>query len=266
MIEEIKSRQNSVIQYLRSLRDRKIREKEHCCLLEGRNVMQEFLMSRHSLRLLLVSKSQLNDDRDAPLFQELIRRSARSFVVNQSLMDYVTTMEHAPGSIAVMENTLIHRHELKAEGGSFYIVIDGIKDPGNLGTIVRSACAFGATAIVLHGTTVDLFNPKTIRASAGLVLRIPSCRAETQDLASLKKRGLRFLASANNGEKSLLAADFTPPLALILGNESSGISEELLSLSDCTVRVPMEEGIESLNVSIVAALMSFRFFQLNRLG
>jgi RNA methyltransferase, TrmH family len=265
-IAEIDSRKNAAIKYVRSLKERKTRDRERSCILEGKNIMQEVLLAGQSLRLLLILKAELQESENRPLIEGLMRRSARTFAVGEELMAAITTMEHAPGFIAVMESTLVPPDELTVGQESFFIIIDGIQDPGNLGTIIRSGCAFGASAIIVHGMTADLFNPKTIRASAGLLLRIPCCRAEIQDLAALKKRGARFLASLSKGEKTFLDVDFSPPLALILGNESRGISEDLIALSDQTVRVPMVAGIESLNVSIAGALMSFRFFQLNRLG
>ena len=144
-------------------------------------------------------------------------------------------------------------------GAGFVVVCVDVRDPGNAGAIIRVADAAGADAVVCCEGTVDPFNPKTVRAAAGSVLHIPLVvgGAPWDDLDALGSMGLRRVAAVSRGGTPFDELDVARPLALVLGNEASGLPDDLARSVDDRVTVPMRGGAESLNVSTAAAVVCF---------
>ncbi|MCB0296626.1 MAG: RNA methyltransferase [Calditrichaeota bacterium] len=139
----------------------------------------------------------------------------------------------------------------------FLLVLQGVRDPGNLGTIIRSADWFGVDGIILSGDCVDPYNPKVLRGTMGSIFHVPLAVAPelTETLTRLKQHGFRMYASAVEGAQAVPEIQFRKPLALILGNEAHGVSGELFALSDQTVRIEQYGRAESLNVGIAGAVL-----------
>jgi TrmH family RNA methyltransferase len=144
-------------------------------------------------------------------------------------------------------------------GKTFVVVCVDVRDPGNAGAVIRVAHAAGAEGVVCCEGTVDPFNPKTVRASAGSVLHIPVVVVGDagEALDTLGRQGLRRLGAASRGGTPYTEADLTSPLALVLGNEASGLSPQLRGHLEGSVTIPMGGGVESLNVSTAAAVLCF---------
>jgi TrmH family RNA methyltransferase len=145
------------------------------------------------------------------------------------------------------------------------LVAAGLQDPGNLGTLIRSAEAFGATAVLTTPGTVSEWNQKALRASAGSVFRIPVVHVGAEQLIALKSRGVRLLAAvAPNSDsgpdtisESVSDSDLTLPCALMIGNEGAGLSTELLSLADARIAIPTPGRVESLNAAVAGSLLLY---------
>jgi TrmH family RNA methyltransferase len=138
-------------------------------------------------------------------------------------------------------------------------VLVEIRDPGNAGAILRSADAAGAAAVVFVGSSVDVHNPKVVRASAGSLFHLPVIRAPDLDevIGRLVERGFRILAAAADGDVPVHQADLTGSVAILFGNEAHGLSERDRAQADATVRIPIRGGAESLNLAAAAAVVLF---------
>jgi TrmH family RNA methyltransferase len=138
-------------------------------------------------------------------------------------------------------------------------VLVSVRDPGNLGAIVRSADASGAGAVVLTSSSVDLYNPKVVRASAGSLFHLPIVLGIDEAVAveACRQRGARVFAAAADGELSVYDADLRGPVAVLFGNEAHGLSQRTRSLADATLRVPIAGRAESLNLAAAAAVVLF---------
>jgi tRNA(Leu) C34 or U34 (ribose-2'-O)-methylase TrmL len=138
-------------------------------------------------------------------------------------------------------------------------VLYAVRDPGNAGTVLRSADAAGADAIVFTDTSVDVYNPKTVRASAGSLFHLPVVRGAParEAVALLRERGLRVLAATPDGEETIYETDLTGPTAVLFGNEAWGLPGEARALADRAVRIPIRGKSESLNLAAAAALFLF---------
>ncbi len=141
-------------------------------------------------------------------------------------------------------------------GAGFVAVLAGVRDPGNAGTILRVADAAGAGGVVFAGESVDAYNPKCVRASAGSIFHVPFVTGvpAAESVAALRSCGLRVLAADAGGRTELPDADLAGPIAWLFGNEAHGLSEDLLAQADDTVRVPIYGRAESLNLATAAAV------------
>jgi TrmH family RNA methyltransferase len=144
-------------------------------------------------------------------------------------------------------------------GGGCVTVLHEVRDPGNAGTILRSADASGASGVVFTSSSVDLYNAKTIRASAGSVFHLPVTRGPTtaEAIEGLRSRGFRILAMDPAGEESVYTTEMQPPVAFVFGNEAAGLPDEIVRLADATVRVPHAGRAESLNLAAAATVCLF---------
>ena len=147
---------------------------------------------------------------------------------------------------------------MEAGADALLIGIAGIQDPGNLGTIIRSAEAFGARAVLLGEKTVSHFNPKAVRGSVGSLLRQPLLRVKLgESITALKQQGVKVLATSSHKGKPLHEADFTGAAMIVVGNEGAGVPQEILSMADELVTIPHAPRVESLNAGIAASILLY---------
>lgn len=145
------------------------------------------------------------------------------------------------------------------------IALDSVQDPGNLGTIIRTVCAAGIQGLLLGKGTVDVYNPKVIRAAMGAAFRLPLYGPVdlAKSIALLRSRGYVIYAAAGEAVKTYTEIDFRQKLLVIVGNEGRGVSPELRSSADDLVAIPMARGVESLNAGISASLIAYEAFRQN---
>jgi TrmH family RNA methyltransferase len=178
--------------------------------------------------------------------------------VGDAVMGRLTSTVTPQGVVAVCGFVDRPLADMDPAGGLVLVLVE-IRDPGNAGSILRSADAAGAAAVVFSGPSVDVHNPKTVRASAGSLFHLPVAREPNPDRAigTLRGRGFRILAATAGGDASIHDADMTGSVAVLFGNEAHGLSERHRALADATVRVPIRGRAESLNLGAVAAVVLF---------
>ena len=152
--------------------------------------------------------------------------------------------------------------------GDFYLLCDKLQDPGNLGTIIRTAHAAGVDGIILTKGTVDIYNEKTIRASMGSLFHIPVIYDDKDNtiVKELCNKGFSLLSTSLEGDKDFFEEDLTGKLIISVGNEGNGVSKEIYDLSDKKVKIPMPGGAESLNVAIAASIILYEKVRQNKLN
>lgn len=141
----------------------------------------------------------------------------------------------------------------------FLMMLEDIQDPGNLGTIFRTAEAAGVTGIIMSSSTVDLYNPKTIRSTMGSLYRMPFCSTAdfAETIRELQEKQVKIFAAYLTGSVDYIAADYTGGFAFLIGNEGNGLKEETAQLADACVKISMEGQVESLNAAIAATVLMF---------
>jgi TrmH family RNA methyltransferase len=235
------------------LRKRAFRDEDRRFLVEGAQGVGEALDDGGRLELLFVTGAH----------EELAARAAGAGVevydVSDDVMRKLTSTVTPQGALGVAAFVDVGLDGLPSDG--CVTLLHEVRDPGNAGTVLRSADAAGASGVVFSQTSVDLYNPKTVRASAGSVFHLPVVRGvETGEaIGHLRAQGFRILAMDARGSENLYAADLSAPLALVFGNEAHGLPQDIVALADASVRVPHAGRAESLNLAAAASVCLFEW-------
>lgn len=259
MHQIITSTQNNYIKWVRSLKTKKGRIQEGKFIIEGIKLLKEAMNSCIPIHSVLVDKSFLTS---GDLIQQLERNNVPIYLVSPQVMKSVTDTQTPQGIAAVLPvlNRYPHHGEDNYWLNDFIIGIDRIQDPGNLGTIIRTADAAGVTGLLFSKGTVDVYNSKVIRSTMGSIFHVPikdNCNL-VQEVSILKSRGYTVIASHLAGESRIRLSKWSEtPIVLIIGNEASGVCDKLADMADFLYRVPMWGKAESLNASVAAGIMIY---------
>lgn len=180
-------------------------------------------------------------------------------IVADSVFRAVSDTQTPQGILAVVRMPKYTMDDMLRGDQTHLLILESVQDPGNLGTMVRTGEGAGITGVVMNRTTVDLFNPKTIRSTMGSIYRVPFVVADDleQTLQMLKKKGVRLYAAHLKGQKQYDAFDYTGATGFLIGNEGNGLSDEIANAADSYIRIPMEGQVESLNAAISASLLMY---------
>lgn len=191
----------------------------------------------------------------------LLRRSGQSLVevVKTDIFNKMCDTKTPQGILCVVSMPEYRLDEmLKADGG-LYLILEDIQDPGNLGTMVRTGEGAGLAGVIMSSHTVDIFNPKTIRATMGSIYRVPFVYVDdlAESVRAVKAAGIKTYAAHLEGKAAYDKEDYSKAAAFLIGNEGNGLSRETAELADKYVRIPMQGKVESLNAAIAAALFMY---------
>ncbi|OGC35180.1 hypothetical protein A2311_03110 [candidate division WOR-1 bacterium RIFOXYB2_FULL_48_7] len=195
-----------------------------------------------------------------PIVKELLDKGFPAIKVSREQFADLSQVETPQGVLGVARQVDVPLTSLQLATGHWLLIYClGIQDPGNLGTIIRSADALGAGGIILSKGTVDLYNPKVVRATQGSLFHLPLVIVEndSQALAALKNHQVKILAATLRNAKDITAIDLRPSVAIVLGNEGAGLPDEIVTLADEKIKIPMPGGAESLNVGMAATVMLY---------
>ncbi len=251
------SKNNARVRELRKLlRDPKFRLERQKFAAEGIEVLKECLLTGNwPLDVFVVENHPTSKEVESLLEGTEV---TICYLEESTIASVATTVTPQP-VISTYSTIDISLEELMKECPSFLVCGKEIREPGNAGSLIRSAAAASADGIIFTKNSVDLYNPKTIRASAGAVFRIPIvCSMRPSEcIKAFHDNSVSSLGLSPNGTLSYLDFDFTAPFVVFLGNESSGLDDETLSQMSQTVRIDMGLGVESLNVSNAASVVLF---------
>ncbi len=262
---QITSRDNSLLRQARLVRDGKVTE---LIYVEGLRLAEEALKSKLEIEAVIFSEELARKDRAESVIDELSSVSKRVGSVSEKLLESISYTKTPQGIVVLARRPSLSSKELEVtESNPLYVVLHQVNNPVNVGAIVRSAEAVGATAIITTPNTCDPFSPKSLRGAMGSAFRVPVWQdiefAKVIDWC--KSNGITSICSDAGATTDHTAVDWTGPSALILGPESNGLSEEEISLAAQTVRIPMMGEVESLNVSVAAGVLLFEAARQRRL-
>ena len=240
----------------RDLRRRKAREKQRLFVAEGVRAVEELLRSPVTVRGALVAP-QLRDAPRGAVLAEQLRQRTTVEDVDPAEFGSAAETESPQGVIAIAEVPERSFDDLGDAWTGVLLVLDAVQDPGNVGTILRTAAAFGAVATVTLPGTVDLWNAKVVRSGMGAHFRHPAFSSTWSELDTFRQRsGMRLLAADASGEP-VAAVERPRRAALVVGNEGSGLSADARARADRVIALPLEPGVESLNVAVATGVLLY---------
>lgn len=255
IIIEISSRQNPLVKEIRKLHEAKGRNRENKCLLEGTHLLEVACAVNYPLINVCATPQWIREN--LSLWQHISRRAKKCQVVSQLVLEAIATTVNPDGIVATAPRPTIDPQRMPTTG--IALALEKIQDPGNLGTIIRTAAATKAAGLWLSADSVDLDHPKVLRSSAGQWLRMPM--AVCADLATQVKHcqneGWQIVATDAHASLTYWELNYCQPTLILLGNEGNGLSPNLSAIADKTVKIPLSGGVESLNVAIAAALILY---------
>jgi TrmH family RNA methyltransferase len=256
---------NSLQTLIRDLHRRRGRERRGLALAEGVRLVEEALAGGISIRGAAVSPTLESTTRGKSLKASLAERSIQVEALDDRELEELADTEHPQGVVAVIEPKRWALDDIRLSPGTALLVLDGVQDPGNVGTMLRTAMGLGATGVIALKGTADLTNPKVIRSAMGASFRLPAVPASPQEFVAWTRLQLAQIWVADSSGEPLTGlprrtAD-RPPVALVVGNEGAGVSETVDRGATRRIAIPLSSGVESLNVAVAAGILLYEIIR-----
>lgn len=237
----------------------KARDEEKVFVVEGLRMFAE--VPAKQVEKIYISETLYNKKK-----QELNLKNFPYEVLSDSVFLHVSDTKTPQGILCVVKRKNYDLQELLKVKNPHFMVLDNLQDPGNLGTIVRTAEGAGVDAVFMSKDCVDIYNPKTIRSTMGSIYRMPFIYIEDipELLNVFKKNGVKSYAAHLDGKNSYDKEDYKKGTAILIGNEGNGLRDEVTKNADILVRIPMQGQVESLNAAIAASVLMFEVFRQRR--
>ncbi len=248
----ITSSSNSVIKRARSLLRRKGRYEERAFLVEGARAVFDAFAAGCTVEVVLLRADPGMRDLGGRLPAGVSTRS-----VEPRVFDGISDVIHSQGILAIVSMDALPHSRPKPDVVPLLLVVDAVLDPGNLGTLLRSAAGGGVSEVLVTPETVDPFNPKCVRAAMGAHFRIPLVGASVEEVSHRVRTTPTVALADAGGSVDYAEVDWTGPGTIIVGGEAAGASEAIRSCATVTVRIPLSGGVESLNAGVAGSLLIF---------
>lgn len=252
-MENIISPSNSKIKLIVSLRNKKsARQEAGLFLIDGIREIKEALNNKVKIEQIFYCEQLVDNLKELDNLGQCLTK------VSKDAFTKACYKESSDGVIAIAKINKITINDLKVGKKSLFLILEAVEKPGNLGAILRTAQASGVNGVILNGQQTDIYNPNVIRASQGYIFSIPVVEANTEEtLKFLKKNKIKTFATSLLAKKSYIKGNYKDSCAFIFGTESDGLSKYWQDNSDELIKIPMMKPMDSLNVSVSAALMLF---------
>jgi TrmH family RNA methyltransferase len=254
-MDRISSRQNPLVKRFRELVRAGADHRE--VLLDGEHLVSEAIVSRVPLELVAVS-DRLARGRLSALVTDLKRAGVKIVAVTDPVLAAISPVQHPSGVVGIARRLPATLDQVFHLSPQLLLLVADVQDPGNIGAIVRTAEAAGATGMVTSGGCADPFGWKALRGGMGSTFRLPVARHDLAEVvARAKTMGLKLAAMVPRGGADPTDVDFRVPCAILLGAEGAGLARELSAAADLPVTIPMRPPVESLNVAVAAAIVLY---------
>ena len=254
----ISSAANPLVKQLKGLHAKKGRAESGLFLAEGARLAAEAAALGVWPQVLAVSQAALERAQVRALVLDAGRHGARIIETTETLLAQISKRDNPQTVIGAYRQTTARLEALPGGQGALIVALDGVRDPGNLGTIVRTADSVGADAVVLLGQTCDPFSVEAVRATMGSIFSVPLARATFEEFDAWRRgAGFDMLGASLNGSTAPDSMDVDRPVVVLMGNEQSGLSSDLEAACDTLVRLPMKGRADSLNLAIATGVLLY---------
>jgi len=247
---KITSGENQIYKTAAQLKQKKYRDEQKKYLIEGPNLIREAMQNGGDIEMIIQSED-FNPEEIA---------NAPMAVMSSGLFRKLSDTETPQGIMAIVKKKAYTKEEFFSPGTkSNLIILDRLQDPGNIGTIIRTADAAGYQGVIVLKGTADIYSPKIVRAAAGSLFRLPALMVDTPDevVRMLKQNRKNIICTTPNCSSYYYDIDMKENAAVIIGNEGNGVCDEFMTHSDILIKIPMEGTIESLNAAVSAGILMY---------
>lgn len=232
----------------------KVRKKEGTFIVEGKKIIDEIELNR-------ISEIYMTDafhEKESDYVRGLMDKKIKIEIVNNSVMRHISGSVTPQGILGVIK-IVPTKLDMMLDDNPLIIILENIQDPGNLGTIIRTCDAVKASGVIISKGSVDLYNPKVVRATMGSIFRVPVITDSNliEDIKILKKNDIKILASHLQGSHDLYESDLTREIGVLIGNEGNGLTDEIAGLAHMNIKIPMIGKSESLNAGVATSIIAY---------
>ena len=255
MTNSIKSKDNERIKHAKSLLKNKYRKEECKFVIEGLRIIKQSIECECDIDYILYSDDFAQ--KNIEFVEHITVNKIKSYLIDNNLVKELAETENAQGVFAIVNSTKYTLDKILKEEIEFVLILDRIQDPGNMGTLIRSADASGVCAIINLKGCVDIYNPKVIRSTMGSIFNTVIIEDEQNCISILKENGFTIVSSTLETNKYYNEIEYNGKIALVIGNEGNGIEPEILKNSDELVKIPIYGKAESLNAAIAGGILMY---------
>ena len=254
----ITSRNNPTIKNMRALRERKERDRTGLCFLEGIRIVGEAAQLNADIQSLVVAPALLKSDFAHALVQSQRTRNVPIIEVTNDVFESLSEKQGPQGLAAVVKQKWHALPSFSILHAPFLIALDSPQDPGNIGSILRTSDAVGATGVILLGQSADPYDPNALRASMGAAFSQQLAKANYDEFIAWKQANeFKVIGTSDKAEMDYRACSYVSPIILLMGSERSGLASELQNMCDAIVRIPMLGRSDSLNLAVATGVMLY---------
>ncbi|MDR6756961.1 TrmH family RNA methyltransferase [Mycoplana sp. BE70] len=258
-VKEVTSLANPIVKDIKALAQKKARDETKSFIAEGLKLVIDALELGWTIRTLVYAKAAKGKPQVEQVAAKTFAKGGLVLEVSEKVMSAITRRDNPQMVIGVFEQRYTALKDFRPKAGETYVALDRVRDPGNLGTIIRTADAAGASGLILVGETTDPFSLETVRATMGSVFAMPVAKTSVADFLRWKKEThVKVVATHLAGAVDYRTIDYRKqPIVLLMGNEQAGIPEELAREADSLARIPQAGRADSLNLAIATGIMLF---------
>ena len=258
-VKEVTSLSNPIVKDIKALANKKDRDETKSFMAEGLKLVIDALELGFEIRTLVYAKNVKEKPQVVQCATKTVARGGLVLEVSEKVLSSITRRDNPQMVVGIFTQRWTPLRDLKPQTGETYVALDRVRDPGNLGTIIRTADAAGASAVILVGEATDPFSMETVRATMGSVFAMPLVKTNISDFLAWKKGAdAQVVATHLAGAVDYRSIDYKKkPVVLLMGNEQSGLPEELARAADALARIPQAGRADSLNLAIATGVMLF---------
>lgn len=258
-VKEVTSLANPIVKDIKALAQKKARDETKTFIAEGLKLVIDALELGWTIRTLVYAKAAKGKPQVEQVAARTFAKGGLVLEVSEKVMSAITRRDNPQMVVGVFEQRYATLKDIRPKAGETYVALDRVRDPGNLGTIIRTADAAGASGVILLGDTTDPFSLETVRATMGSVFAMPVAKASVGDFLHWRKDvGAKIVATHLAGAVDYRTIDYgKQPVVLLMGNEQAGIPDELAREADALARIPQAGRADSLNLAIATGIMLF---------
>ena len=258
-VKEVTSLSNPIVKDIKALANKKDRDETKSFMAEGLKLVIDALELGFEIKTLVYAKNVKDKPQVVQCATKTVARGGLVLEVSEKVLASITRRDNPQMVVGIFSQRWTNLRDIRPKSGETYVALDRVRDPGNLGTIIRTADAAGASGVILVGESTDPFSMETVRATMGSVFAVPLVKTGVADFLSWKKgAGVSVVATHLAGAVDYRTIDYRKkPVVLLMGNEQSGLPEELARQADALARIPQVGLADSLNLAIATGVMLF---------